>query len=279
MKRISFQGERGAYSEAASISFFGNEVEAIPSSTFAGVLKNTENDSSEYSILPIENSLEGSIGESNDLLLSTTLNVVGEIYHRIHHCLIGTGSIGGIDTVYSHPQALGQCRKFIEENSLKTIPSYDTAGSVKIIKDLNKNSVACIASKNAAKFFDVPVIQEGIEDNTNNYTRFLILSKKPTKEVTEEEKDVWDNAKTSIIFSVKHEAGSLYQIINEFNQHKINLTKIESRPNKNTAWEYNFYVDFEGFQDDSSIKDMLQKLRKHSTFLKILGSYPAAKLD
>ena len=279
MKRISFQGERGAYSEAASISFFGNEVEAIPSSTFAGVLKNTENDSSEYSILPIENSLEGSIGESNDLLLSTTLNVVGEIYHRIHHCLIGTGSIGDIDTVYSHPQALGQCRKFIEENSLKTIPSYDTAGSVKIIKDLNKNSVACIASKNAAKFFDVPVIQEGIEDNTNNYTRFLILSKKPTKEVTEEEKDVWDNAKTSIIFSVKHEAGSLYQIINEFNQHKINLTKIESRPNKNTAWEYNFYVDFEGFQDDSSIKDMLQKLRKHSTFLKILGSYPAAKLD
>ena len=279
MKRISFQGERGAYSEAASISFFGNEVEAIPSSTFAGVLKNTENDSSEYSILPVENSLEGSIGESNDLLLSTTLNVVGEIYHRIHHCLIGTGSIGDIDTVYSHPQALGQCRKFIEENSLKTIPSYDTARSVKIIKDLNKNSVACIASKNAAKIFDVPVIQEGIEDNTNNYTRFLILSKKPTKEVTEEEKDVWDNAKTSIIFSVKHEAGSLYQIINEFNQHKINLTKIESRPNKNTAWEYNFYVDFEGFQDDSSIKDMLQKLRKHSTFLKILGSYPAAKLD
>ena len=279
MKRISFQGERGAYSEAASISFFGNEVEAIPSSTFAGVLKNTENDSSEYSILPVENSLEGSIGESNDLLLSTTLNVVGEIYHRIHHCLIGTGSIGDIDTVYSHPQALGQCRKFIEENSLKTIPSYDTAGSVKIIKDLNKNSVACIASKNAAKIFDVPVIQEGIEDNTNNYTRFLNLSKKPTKEVTEEEKDVWDNAKTSIIFSVKHEAGSLYQIINEFNQHKINLTKIESRPNKNTAWEYNFYVDFEGSQDDSSIKDMLQKLRKHSTFLKILGSYPAAKLD
>jgi len=279
MKRISFQGERGAYSEAASISFFGNEVEAIPSSTFAGVLKNTENDSSEYSILPVENSLEGSIGESNDLLLSTTLNVVGEIYHRIHHCLIGTGSIGDIDTVYSHPQALGQCRKFIEENSLKTVPSYDTAGSVKIIKDLNKNSVACIASKNAAKIFDVPVIQEGIEDNTNNYTRFLILSKKPTKEVTEEEKDVWDNAKTSIIFSVKHEAGSLYQIINEFNQYKINLTKIESRPNKNTAWEYNFYVDFEGSQDDSSIKDMLQKLRKHSTFLKILGSYPAAKLD
>ncbi len=173
--------------------------------------------------------------------------------------------------MYSHPQALGQCRQFIQENSLKTIPSYDTAGSVKIIKDLNKNNVACIASRNAAEIFDVPVIQEGIEDTANNYTRFLVFSK--------EKNDKTENSKTSIIFSVKHEAGTLYQIINEFYQHKINLTKIESRPNKNTAWEYNFYVDFEGHQDDSSIKDMLEKLRNHSTFLKILGSYPIAKLD
>ena len=271
MKRVSFQGERGAYSEAASVSFFGNEIETIPCFTFADVLKNTENGKSDHSILPIENSLEGSVGESNDLLLSTGLTAIGEIYFRIHHCLIGTGSIGDIDTVYSHPQALGQCRQFIQENSLKTIPSYDTAGSVKIIKDLNKNSVACIASRNAAEIFDVPVIKEGIEDNTNNYTRFLIFSK--------ENGGKTENCKTSIIFSVKHEAGALYQIINEFYQHKINLTKIESRPNKNTPWEYNFYVDFEGQQDDSSIKDMLQKLRDNSTFLKILGSYPIGKLD
>ena len=278
MKRVSFQGERGAYSEAATHYFFHMiKYDTIPCSTFAGALKNTEENMSDYTILPVENSLEGSVGESNDLLLSTTLNVVGEIYHRIHHCLIGTGSIGDIDTVYSHPQALGQCRQFIQENSLKTVPSYDTAGSVKIIKDLNKNSIACIASKNAAKIFDVPVIQEGVEDNTNNYTRFLILSKIPAKEVTEE--DAWDNAKTSIIFSVKHKAGALYQIINEFYQHKINLTKIESRPNKDTPWEYNFYVDFEGHQDNSSIKEMMQKLRDSTSFLKILGSYPIAKLD
>ena len=271
MKRVSFQGERGAYSEAASVSFFGNEIEAIPCFTFADVLKNTENGKSDYSILPIENSLEGSVGESNDLLLSMDLNVIGEIYYRIHHCLIGTGSIEDIDTVYSHPQALGQCRQFIQENSLKTIPSYDTAGSVKIIKDLNKDSIACIASRNAAEIFGVAVIQEGIENNTNNYTRFLVFSK--------EKNDKTENSKTSIIFSVKHEAGALYQIIKEFHQYKINLTKIESRPNKNTPWEYNFYVDFEGHQDDSSIKDMLKKLRDNSTFLKILGSYPIAKLD
>ena len=271
MKHVSFQGERGAYREAASISFFGNEIEVIPCLTFADALKNTENGGSDYSVLPVENSLEGSVGESNDLLLSTKLNAIGEIYHRIHHCLIGTGAIGDIDTVYSHPQALGQCRQFIQENSLKTIPSYDTAGSVKIIKELNKNSVACIASKNAAKIFGVPIIKDGIEDNTNNYTRFLVFSKESNGKT--------ENSKTSIIFSVKHEAGALYQIINEFYQHKINLTKIESRPNKNTAWEYNFYVDFEGHQDDSSIKDMLQKLRDSTTFLKVLGSYPIAKLD
>ena len=271
MNSVSFQGERGAYSEAASVYFFGNEIEAIACLTFADVLKNTENGESDYSILPIENSLEGSVGESNDLLLSTELNVIGEIYYRIHHCLIGTGAIGDIDTVYSHPQALGQCRQFIQENSLKTIPTYDTAGSVKIIKDLNKSSVTCIASRNAAEIFDVPVIQEGIEDNTNNYTRFLIFSKENGSKT--------ENSKTSIIFSIKHEAGALYQIINEFYQHKINLTKIESRPNKNTPWEYNFYVDFEGHQDDSLTKDVLQKLRDNSTFLKILGSYPIAKLD
>ncbi len=271
MKRVSFQGERGAYSEAASISFFGNDIEAIPCPTFSDVLKNTESDNSGYSILPIENSLEGSVGESNDLLLETDLNVIGEIYHRIHHCLIGTGSIGDIDTVYSHPQALGQCRKFIQENSLKTIPSYDTAGSVKIIKNLNKNNVACIASKNAAEIFDVPVIQEGVEDNANNYTRFLVLSK--------EKNDKIERSKTSIIFSVKHESGALYRIINEFYQYKVNLTKIESRPNKDTPWEYNFYADFEGHQDNSSIKEMIQKLRDSTSFLKILGSYPAAKLD
>ena len=266
MKRVSFQGERGAYSEAASVSFFGNEIEAIPCFTFADVLKNTENGNSDYSILPIENSLEGSVGESNDLLLSTKLNVIGEIYYRIHHCLIGTGSIGDIDTVYSHPQALGQCRQFIQENSLKTIPSYDTAGSVKIIKDLNKDSIACIASRNAAEIFGVAVIQEGIENNTNNYTRFLVFSK--------EKNDKTENSKTSIIFSVKHEAGALYQIINEFYQHKINLTKIESRLTRKKAWEYNFYLDFEGHIDDNNCKKAVEGLINLGSTVKVLGSYP-----
>ncbi len=279
MTRVSFQGERGAYSEAAALSFFGNTIETLPCTSFVDTLKNTENDVSDYSVLPVENSLEGSVGESNDLLVTMNLDAVGEIYHRIRHCLIGTGSLENIDTVYSHTQALGQCRKFIQENSLKTVPSYDTAGSVKIIKDLNENNVACIASKNAAEIFGIPVIKQGIEDNTNNYTRFLVLSKESNQDSLMSKHNTSSKEKTSIIFSVKHEAGTLYQIIKEFATYKINLTKIESRPNKNTAWEYNFYVDFEGSQDDSMIQEMLQKIKANSSFLKILGTYSAAKLD
>jgi prephenate dehydratase len=268
MPKISFQGERGAYSEDAAVTFFADS-ETIPCHTFAETIESTENEKTQYSVLPVENSLEGSVGESYDLLLSTNLSVVGEIYYRVRHCLIGFDRLEKIDTVYSHPQALGQCRKFIQKYKLTPIPAYDTAGSVKIIKELDKKNIACIASKRASDIHGVPTILEGIEDNTNNYTRFLVLSK--TK--------VQDGDKTSIIFSVKHEAGALFNILKEFNDYKINLTKIESRPNKSTPWEYNFYVDFDGNQNDQKITELLQKISKRCIFLKILGSYKKARLS
>ena len=267
MQRISFQGERGAYSEDAAISFFG-ECETVPLSTFYDVIESTESDKTQYSVIPVENSLEGSVGESYDLLLSTNLSAVGEIYYRVKHCLIGFDKMESIDTVYSHPQALGQCRKFIQKHKLKTVPSYDTAGSVKMIKEINKKNISCIASRRASEIYGVPVIAEGIEDNMNNYTRFLVLSKSKTQ----------DGNKTSIIFSIKHETGALFGILNEFNEYKINLTKIESRPNKNTPWEYNFYVDFDGNENDPKIVELLKKINRQCIFLKILGSYRKAKL-
>jgi prephenate dehydratase len=268
MQKISFQGERGAYSEDAAISFFGKDIETTPFATFAEAIEATENDKTQYSVLPIENSLEGSVGESYDLLLSTSLSVIGEIYYRVRHCLIGFDKIQNIDTVYSHPQALGQCRKFVQKYKLKAIPAYDTAGSVKIIKEIGKKNISCIASKRASEIYQVPTIMEGIEDNSNNYTRFFVLSK--TK--------LQGGDKTSIIFSVKHEAGTLFNILKEFNEYKINLTKIESRPNKSTPWEYNFYVDFDGNQDDPKIVELLKKINHNSLFLKVLGSYKKAKL-
>ena len=271
MIKVSFQGERGAYSEAAAKSFFGEEIDTVPLPTFSEVLESTVNDNTDYSVLPVENSLEGSVGESYDLLNTTSLNVMGEIYHRIEHCLIGDGNLEEIDTVYSHPQALGQCRKFIQKHKMKTVPTYDTAGSVRIIKEINTKNISCIASKTASEIYQMPVISENIADTTNNYTRFLVLSKKETKETGKD--------KTSIIFSIKHEPGSLYRIIENFHKFNVNLTKIESRPNKATNWEYNFYVDFEGHEKNQTISEMLAKIKKDTLFLKILGSYPSAKLD
>jgi prephenate dehydratase len=271
MLQVAFQGERGAYSEAAAVHFFKNDVQTIPHPTFYEVLESTEKGKSDYAILPIENSTEGSVGESYDLLLSTKLNVIGEIYYRIKHCLIGFDGLEKIDTVYSHPQALGQCRKFIQERKLKAIPTYDTAGSVKILLELKKDNLSCIASKIAAEIYKVPVIKEGIEDNTNNYTRFLILANKKQEKTSKD--------KTSIIFSIKHVPGALYSILEKFNANKINLTKIESRPTKSTPWEYNFYVDFEGSLEDSHVQEMLEKIKQHTLFLKVLGSYPRAELS
>ena len=270
MLRAAFQGERGAYSEAAAVHFFKKDVQTMPYPTFYEVLESAEQSKSDYAILPIENSLEGSVGESYDLLLTTKLNVVGEIYYRIKHCLIGFDGLEKIDTVYSHPQALGQCRKFIQKHKLKAIPTYDTAGSVKILLELKKDNLACIASKNAAEIYKVPVIKEGIEDNVNNYTRFLVLTNKKLEKTRGD--------KTSIIFSIKHIPGALYSILEKFNENKINLTKIESRPTKTTPSEYNFYVDFEGSHDDPPVQNMLEKIKHDTLFLKVLGSYPRAEL-
>ena len=271
MKKISFQGEHGAYSETSALKFFKNEIESIACLTFHDALEQTESGNSDYAILPVENSIEGSVGQSFDAILSSNLHAVGEIYLEIHHCLISNGKIDEIDTVYSHPQALGQCSDFVQKNSLKTVPTYDTAGSVKIIKDLNKKNIAAIASKNAAEIYNMPIIQEEIENDPNNVTRFLIFSKQQTEPTS--------NDKTSIIFSINHEPGTLYKIIKEFSNNDINLTKIESRPKKGATWEYNFYLDFVGHVTDPKISFMLDSLKKNTKFLKIIGSYPLAEIS
>lgn len=269
MIKVSFQGERGAYSEAAAKAFFNKEIQTVPFPTFTEALESTVIDKTQYAILPVENSLEGSVGESYDLLYSTSLNATGEIYHKIEHCLIGIGTLDQVDTVYSHPQALGQCRKFIEEHNMKTIPTYDTAGSVKILKEINKKNCACIASKTASSIYEIPIINKDIANNHNNHTRFLVLSKKEAQDT--------ENDKTSIIFSIKHEPGSLYRIIENFHKDNVNLTKIESRPTKSNTWEYNFYVDFQGNKKDSQISEILKKIKQETIFMKVLGSYPSTK--
>ena len=274
MKKVSYQGVPGAYSESAARKFFGEEISTIGCFTFKDALISAVPEKSptdvNHCILPVENSIEGTVGQSIDEIVKINLHAIGEVYLKVEHCLIGRGKLEDITKVYSHPQALGQCSHFIENNDFKTVPTYDTAGSVQIIKDL-ENNCAAIASSLASYLYDVPIIKEGIANNSNNFTRFLIFSREKTTESK--------NDKTSIIFSVKHEPGALYQILKEFNDNDINLTKIESRPNKNTNWEYNFFVDFLGHFSNSKIKSVLDNIRKNTIFLKIIGSYPIAELD
>ena len=271
MKKVSYQGEHGAYSESAAKKFFNEEIETVPCNSFEDALKLTENGESDYSILPVENSIEGTVGQSIDAITHTKLRAIGEKYFKVEHCLISNSNLDDIETVYSHPQALGQCSDFIKSRELKTVPTYDTAGSVKIIKEINDAHSAAIASNDAGNLYNIPIVKEGIENNPNNYTRFLIFSKIHLEKET--------NDKTSIIFSVKHEPGALHHILKEFNENEINLTKIESRPNKNTNWEYNFFVDFLGDSSNSKIKSVLDSIEKNTIFLKIIGSYPIADLD
>ena len=275
MKKVSYQGVPGAYSQSAAKKFYGEEIDTYGrDGSFAEVLRSAAPDGLptdvNHCILPVENSIEGTVGQSIDAITNTNLHSIGEVYLKVEHCLIGRGKLDDVTKVYSHPQALGQCSDFIEDHDLKTVPTYDTAGSVEIIKDLEDNCAA-IASSLASSLYNVPIIKEGIANNSNNFTRFLVFSRENTTET--------GNDKTSIIFSVKHEPGSLYHILKEFNDNDINLTKIESRPNKNTNWEYNFFVDFLGHYSNLKIKSVLDKISENTTFLKIIGSYAVADLD
>ena len=263
--RIAFQGERGAYSEMAITRNFPDSI-AIPLKTFHDVFETVKNDLSQIAVVPIENSIEGSVSETYDLLLQDKILVSGEIFQRINHCLIVNKDYKKIINVYSHPQALGQCRNYIQSKKLEPIPAFDTAGAVKFIKDNNMTQSAAIASRRAAEIYEMKILEEGIEDKKNNFTRFFVISKHSLDEPSGKDR-------TSIIFALEHQPGSLYNVIKEFSRERINLTRIESRPTKETPWEYYFYVDFDGHHKDEKIMLTLNRIKTRTKFFKLLGSY------
>lgn len=268
---VAFQGVAGSYSEEAIFSFFGREVTTRPCENLEAVFESVTRDETEFGIIPVENSLEGSISRSYDLLLDSSLMVSGEIELRISHSLIANPevSLDMVKRVYSHPQALGQSRSFLTHLGVEAIATYDTAGSVKMLKEQNIQDGAAIASARAAEIYGMKVLARSIEDNPHNFTRFFILSRQDSPPT--------GNDKTSIVFSVKHRPRALYDFIREFAERDINLTKIESRPTRHKPWEYNFYLDFEGHREDEAARNLLAKLEREALFLKILGSYPKAK--
>jgi len=268
--KIAFQGERGAYSESAVYAFFGKKAEVKPCRDFKDVFESVEKQETQFGVVPIENSLEGSVNQTYDLFLKHDLKVRGEVIVKIDHCLIANPGtrLEAVKAVYSHPQALAQCRNFLEQLGRELIPTYDTAGSVKMLKEKGLKDAAAVASERAAELYGMKVLARDIADNPENYTRFFVLSK--------EDSPVTGKDKTSIIFSAAHAPGSLYHALGEFASRNINLTKIESRPTKQTAWEYNFYLDFEGHRNEERCAAALKALEKYASFIKILGSYPKA---
>ncbi len=267
---VAFQGEIGAYSEEAAVDFFGPSIEVKPCETLDAVFDTVERGEAHFGAVPIENSLEGSISQVYDLLLDSSLKVMGEIELRVIHCLIANpgAKLDLLRRVYSHPQALGQCRAFLKHLNCELIPTYDTAGSVKMIKEQGMTDGAAIASVRAAEIYGMQIMAREIEDTPNNFTRFFVLAKHDSPPT--------GNDKTSIVFSVSHRPGALYGFLRELAASQVNLTKIESRPTRQRPWEYNFYLDFEGHREDTASREALGKLEETALFVKVLGSYPRA---
>ncbi len=267
---VAFQGEIGAYSEEAAFHFFGPSIHVKPCETLDDVFKIVEQSEAQYGIVPVENSIEGSISRTYDLLLESSLRVCGETELHVIHCLIASpaAKLDLVKRIYSHPQALGQCRAFLKHLDCELIPTYDTAGSVKMIKEQGITDGAAIAGTRAAEIYGMKILAQGIEDNPNNFTRFFILAKQDSPPSGSD--------KTSVVFSVKHKPGALYAFLKELTDSNINLTKIESRPTRQRPWEYNCYLDFEGHREDKAPREVLEHLEEATLFLKILGSYPKA---
>jgi chorismate mutase/prephenate dehydratase len=268
---VAFQGEPGAFKEEAAFRFFGESTKGVPYDTLDEVFEAVEVSAVPFAMVPVENSLEGSITRAYDLLLDSPLMVCGETELRISHCLIALegASLDTIKRVYSHPQALGQCRNFLKHLNSELVPASDTAGSVRMIKDEVRLDCAAVAGARAAKIYGLRIIAREIEDNPHNFTRFFVLSK--------EDSPPTGNDKTSIVFSLKHKPGALYDCLREFASREINLTKLESRPTRHQPWEYNFYMDVSGHREEGNIGEALKALEEHAVFVKILGSYPKAK--
>lgn len=270
--KVAFQGEPGAYSEQAVFGYFG-AVETLPRESFENVFETVVSGEADAALLPIENSLAGSIHQNYDLLLRYQLHIVGEYFLRVRHCLIAAPGVrkDEIRKVISHPQALGQCAAYLRRWGVRTEAVYDTAGSVKMLQASGVRDLAAIASRRAAELYGMQILEDGIEDNPENYTRFLAVAREAVRPETE--------AKTSIVFTLKNVPGALFKALSVFALRDIDLTKIESRPLQGKPWEYLFYIDFIGAAHEPGAARALEHLAEYALMLRVLGSYPRMKFE
>ncbi|MBQ7724297.1 MAG: prephenate dehydratase [Lachnospiraceae bacterium] len=266
--KVVFQGINGAYSEAAMIAFFGENVDSHSVSTFREAMRSIDEGTADYAVLPIENSSSGIVNANYDLLTEFENYIVAEQMISIDNCLIVLPGVkeSEIDTVYSHPQALMQCVPFLDDHpSWKQISYSNTAMSAAKIRDDGLRNQAAIAGERAAKAYGLEVLRRDINSSEGNSTRFII--------VTNQKIFVKDAKKISLCFEIPHKSGSLYRILSHFIYNDLNMTKIESRPIPDRPWEYRFFIDFDGNLNDPSTKNALRGLREETRGLKILGNY------
>lgn len=271
--KAAFQGEAGAFSQVAVKQLLGDGAGVLPCQRFEEVFLALRDKRVEAAVIPIENTLHGSVHENYDHLLHFDAEIVAETHVRIAHCLIAPPGtpFKSIQTVYSHPVALNQCLKFFAANpTLDRVPFYDTAGSVKMLmEDLPERSAA-IASSVAAHIYGAKILRRNIEDDPGNFTRFFLL-RRPGGKRPKPEAAHW---KTSLVFTTRNIPGALFRSLSAFALRDINLAKIESRPLKGKPWEYLFYLDLLGSTEDPKVKNALGHLSEVADFLRVLGTYP-----
>lgn len=268
---VAFQGEPGAYSEQAVRRHFGVEVAALPCRGFREIFQAIQDGRANQGMLPVENSLAGTVIPAYDLLIDHDLRVQAEVVLRVEHCLMAPAgvSLGDVKRVKSHHQALAQCEQTLRRMGIEPVEHYDTAGAARDLAADPEPGTAAIASELAAQTYKLEILARNVEDLDFNYTRFFVLGRsEPPRR---------DPSKTSIVFTTRHVPGALHAVMGELADRNLNLTKIESRPRRNRPWHYLFYVDFEGHEDDEPVQEALLGILKQSSFLKVLGSYPAAE--
>ena len=272
-ERIAFQGELGAFSQMAVKQLLGTAAVAVPCASFELMFKTLAAGRVDGAMVPIENTLHGSVHENYDHLLRFDLPIVAETSVRIVHNLIAAPGVkaGAVRRVFSHPVALNQCLNFFAAHpEVEKVPYYDTAGSVKMLAEEKPKDAAAIASALAAEQYGCRILKRSIEDDKENYTRFFLLRKKAARGVKAASRG-W---KTSLVFATKNEPGSLFRALSAFALRDLSLAKIESRPFKGRRWEYLFYLDFLGHVEEPAAKNALSHLGEIADLLKVLGCYP-----
>jgi prephenate dehydratase len=282
--RVAFQGERGAFSEEAAVCLLGESIVLVPRPTFESLFAAIGEGAADFALAPVENTLAGSVQRSYDLLLESSLHIVAEVVRPIRHCLIGCpgSSLDSVRAVESHPVALAQCERFFAARpQIRRVVADDTAGSVAQVIERGDPARAAIAGRRAAEIYGGQVLLEGIEDDAENYTRFLLLAPAAT-EVAHKSSGVANKLsngadKLSLVLKLRHKPGALHAALEPFARHRIDLLKIESRPVKGEPWEYHFFLDLSASLDEAATADALEELRERAASVRLLGCYPSAR--